>query len=335
MLGLKFRLPVVLTAAFLVVFFLRVQQVGGLSDDFSNQDDGQDKVIRHDLSQRVEQLMPSPQAQLLSGILLGEKSNLPHSFTLALQNTSTIHIVVVSGQNLSLVAGFALSLVSLLGRKKTLILASLIVLGYSYLTGFQIPVIRAALMVELGFAAQILGKDREGIWILFVSGAAMLIYNPSWLLSISFQLSFMATFAVIAVAPEVIKTLGFIPEILKEDLGVSLAAQLLTWPIIAVNFHQFSVVGVFVNALVLWTVSFVMISGAVALLVSFLFFGLGQIIALLPGILLTYFVYVISFFNHLSFSNIKFPDVSPVCWVGYYLLLLGVFLHLRQLGSKG
>lgn len=347
----------------ILIIIIRIGQNGGLAKPV-----GQDPELenlasnfvdyRNFLSENINQILPQPQAALLNGILLGVKSDLSSSFANALRRTSTIHIVVVSGQNLTLLIGFVMSLVSLLGRKKTVILSLVIIVLYSLLTGLQIPVLRAALMVSLALIAQLFNRESNSTWLLIISGLLMLIYEPNWLLSVSFQLSFLATIGVIVVAPELMKLFfgdsnnmmasaaskeaildfsstqktkevsGFL---FKEDLVVSLAAQLLTWPIIAANFHQVSIVGILVNSLILWTISLVMISGLVAL-VTTLIGGvfLGSILALVPGVLLTYFVYIVEFFNSLPLASLKVSSTPMVVWVGYYILILGLFLWLKQ-----
>lgn len=319
-----------------ILFLVRVYQIGGLSkpepDPFLTDLASAFIPARQFLSSQINQITPFPQSTLLSGILLGVQSNLPQGLKIALKNSSTIHIVVVSGQNLTLVAGFVMSLTFLLGRKKTVVSALLVIILYALLTGLQLPVLRAALMVGLGFLAQLLGKERTAWWTLLLTAAVMLIYNPNWLLSISFQLFFLATVGVIVVAPILMGYFKFLPEVFKQDLVVSLSAQLLTWPIIAANFHQLSVFGVLVNSLILWIVSPVMISGIIVLVVSLVFLPLETIIGLFPTALLTYFIYIVSFFNNLPANVLYVSKVNPVVWVGYYVMVVGGvwMLHKRQ-----
>ena len=68
-----------------------------------------------------KQVLPEPQSSLLASILIGDKQSLDPDFKKALTNTSTIHMVVVSGQNLSMLAGFLLTLAPWIGRKKTIL----------------------------------------------------------------------------------------------------------------------------------------------------------------------------------------------------------------------
>lgn len=330
--------PQIYTLVLLIlIFVLRVQAIDGL--ERPEPDPELEKVasyfepIRFGLSNQAEYLLPQPQAGLLIGMVLGERSTLEVEFKRALRRTSTIHMVVVSGQNLTLLSGVILSLASFLGRRKTVILTLGIIIFYAFLTGLQIPVIRAGLMILMAFFAQLIGRQSQAWWVLVITGLLMLIYQPDWLLSISFQLSFLATFGVVVVAPEIIKRLNFLPEVIKQDLGVTMAAQLMVLPIIAANFHQASIVGVIANTLVLWIIPMVMVSGALALLLSVINFSLGSILALIPGVLLTYFVYIVQFFNSLPLASIYIGKTSPLVWIGYFILILGGFLYLKQINQ--
>lgn len=320
---------------FLALLTLRIFEIGGL-DKTATQDLELESfassftVSRNYLSDTITYLLPEPQAQLLSGILLGVKTNLPTELKKDLRETSTIHIVVVSGQNLSMISGFILFLAPLLGRRKTIILGFIAISFYSLLTGLQIPVIRAAIMASFSYLAQLLGKENDGLRILIITAALMLLFNPNWIFSISFQLSFLATTGVVFVAPALLSRAKFIPEILREDLVVSFAAQLMTIPIIALNFHTLSVSGILVNALVLWTIPLIMLSGAISLISGLVFLELGQILGLIPNIMLTYFVYIVEVFGSLQNSSIYIGKISVFFWLGYYLLILALVVALRK-----
>ncbi|MBI2011677.1 ComEC/Rec2 family competence protein [Candidatus Daviesbacteria bacterium] len=328
---------VLILIALLLVLLLRIQAEAPLQRQ-SNLETEKEiyyfTKLREILSGMPKYLLPEPQASLLSGMVLGVKEDLPKEFKQNLRDTSTIHIVVVSGQNLTLLGGFILAGAALIGRKKAIVLSILVCLFYTFLTGFAVPVIRAFIMLSFSSVAQILGREKIDWWILGITALIMLIYNPNWLLSISFQLSFLATIGVVIVAPQLIRLLKSMPDILREDLAVSIAAQAMTWPIIAVNFHQVSLIGILVNSLILWTVPGIMITGAVSIITSFFIFPLGQLMALIPGVLLTYFVYIVNFFSKVSFSSIYIGKISYLVWMGYYFLLLGIFLMIYNKNKR-
>lgn len=315
------------------MFLVRIYQIGGI--DLTYQEHGNQMLqpLRDQLSQNIDQMLPFPQSALLSGILLGTQKDLPYRFKNQLQTTSTIHIVVVSGQNLTILAGFIMSLSSFLGRKKTIGLTIAVIILYSLLTGLGVPVIRAAVMAILTYLAVILGKEGDGWWVLILTAAAMLLFNPNWLFNISFQLSFLATFGVVVMAPIIIRRLKIVPKVIREDLGVSLAAQLVTLPVIAYNFGQFSVVGVLVNSLVLWSIPIVMIGGLITLVFGLIDSLSGMIIGLLPSVLLTYFINIVELFSQVPGASLKLGETRLIFWLGYYLIL-GTLLWLLASSQK-
>lgn len=310
------KLPVILSIIlYLLIFVLRYEQGGwDIKIDLFPQ-------LRQGLDQRISQYLPSPQAELLSGILLGQNKNLPGGLKIALRDTSTLHIVVASGQNLSMVAGFFLSLSGLIGRKKALVLGLLACIFYTFLSGMQLPILRAAIMFIFASLASFFGRAGDGWWVLTVTAALMLLVNPEWITNLSFQLSFLATFGVIVVAPILLKGFNKIP-IIGQDLAVTLAAQAMVTPVLAQNFHQISFVSLITNVLVLWTISFIMILGSLMIL-------LGSIFALMTNILLTYFIYIVRFFASLPFAWEYVGEQLWIVWVGYYMLLLGIMLSLN------
>lgn len=311
------RLPLILAIIlYLLLFYIRYQQ-GGWEiklDVFQKE--------RQFLDQKVSQFLPSPQAELLSGILLGQNKNLPGQFKLNLRDTSTLHIVVASGQNLSMVAGFFLSLAGLIKRRNALVLSLLAVLLYTLLTGMQVPILRAAIMFSLASLASLFGRAKQGWWVLLITAALMLLINPKWVTDLSFQLSFLATFGVVVVSPILLAYFKVLP-IIGNDLAVTLAAQLMVTPIILQNFHQLSLVSVITNLLVGWTVPLIMILGSLMLV-------FGSVLGLATNIFLTYFIYVVQFFASLSFAWEYIGEQIWITWVGYYILLTGIMLLLNN-----
>lgn len=337
-----YAVPVLSIAIYLLIYLIRTQQTCLLSSSSANTNKalragitegdcrwgGSDMKldlfpqVRQSLDQKIARLLPSPQAELLSGIVLGNKKSLPGSLKLALRDSSTLHIVVVSGSNLTLLAGLFMNLSGLLKRKIAILLSIGAVIFYVILTGGQIPVLRAAIMAILSFSAQIFGRVKDGVWVLIVTGALMLLINPGLIADLSFQLSFMATLGVIVAAPIIEKKLKFLPEFIKLDLAISIGAELMVMPIIAQNFHQISLVGIFANLLVGWIIPFVMAFGTLMI-----FFG--SVFVIITSIFLTYFIYVVQSFASLPFAWEYLGEQVWIVWVGYYLVLAGIMLSLN------
>lgn len=286
-----------------------------------------------DLKSAIEgnfsRILPETQAGLLSGIVLGSKQVLPEEFKEALINTSTIHIVVASGQNLTILSGLIIGFASIMGRKRAVLASIFTNLFYAVLTGFQIPIIRAAVMNIFASSGQLFGREVSAFFTLLVSALIMLCFEPLWLFSASFQLSFLATFAVMEYAPVVEPKFRWMPDILRQDIVVSTSAFLFTLPIIYETFGRVSITGVVVNALVLWTTPIIMATGGVVAMVSLLSLEAAAALALVPGVFLTYLIYVVEFFSTLS-PSVEVEPVGWVVWLGYYLVLMAVYAWAKR-----
>lgn len=320
---------------FLVLFWFRVHQIGGLHDEQIGSVDTF-KSQRDYLVKILDDIFSAPQSNLIAGILIGNQSSLPYHLKQSLQSTSTIHMVVVSGQNLAILAGFLTSLAPIFGKRKTLVFSFIAVVLYSFLTGLQVPTIRALIMASFACGAQILGREKVGWWVLLLTASLMLLYNPNYLLNISFQLSFLATLAVVSLAPLVINLFRRLPSLVSGDLSVTFSAQLLTLPVIAYNFHQISVVGLLANLLVGWTIPIIMIFGFASLLAGVLSLTLAKVVAIIPMILLTYYIDTVELLAKLPYSWVKVGDSSLIFWLGFYLLIAAVFwgLSIKQKSNQ-
>lgn len=326
---MSIKLPIVLAILlYVLLYFVRLQQPEWKlqTEVFKEQ--------RSFFTQRVKQFLPSPQAELLSGVVLGIKQDLPYELKFALRDTSTLHIVVASGQNLMILAGFIMYLAGVIKRRTAIILTLLVIVVYTLLTGVQIPILRAALMFGLASLAQVFGRQNDGLRVLILVAGLFLLVNPRWTADLSFQLSFLASFGVIVVAPIFMKAMDFVPNIIKENLAVTLGAQLMITPVIASNFHQLSLVSLVTNVLVLWILPYIMGMGFVFLLLGSLIPLFGQLLSLALNIMLTYFIYIVQFFASLPFAWEYIGELSWIVWVGYYFVLAAVMLSLTHVQTK-
>src|SRR3990167_10013979 len=130
--------------------------------------------LRDKISNNVGALLPAREATLVVGMVLGVDT-ISQEFRQELIKTGTIHVVVVSGQNLMIVAGIFLALTKYLGRRQSMILAILAVFSYAFLTGFEPPVVRASIMVLVSTLAIFLGREADALWSLFIAATAIVL----------------------------------------------------------------------------------------------------------------------------------------------------------------
>ncbi len=223
--------------------------------------------------------LPEPQASLVAGVTLGSKSEIPMKFWENLKKTGVLHVVVASGMNVTFVAGFLISLLTVfLSRKRALIFAILGIWVYTILSGLEAPIIRAAVMTSLAFWAQGVGRLSFSWRVLLLTCLEMLIFNPLWTYDIGFILSFVATASLMLFQTKINNYLKIVPGFLKEGLSTSIAAQIGFAPLLFVTFGQFNILSPLINMLVLWTIPGIMILGGVGGILGLIFPFLGKLI---------------------------------------------------------
>jgi competence protein ComEC len=200
--------------------------------------------------------------------------------------------------NVTLVAGFLVAFSTYFSpRRKGVYFAILGVWIYAVVSGFDAPIIRAAVMGTIAFFAQAVGRLSRAWKSLLVSGLIMLIIWPGWIRDLGFILSFIATASILLFEPGIKRLLKNFPKIVRDDLSVTLAAQIGVTPIIFATFGQFNPLSPLINVLVLWTVAPVTMIAAVSGIVGLFVPWLGSILLYLSYPLTFWFVKVIEVFS--------------------------------------
>jgi competence protein ComEC len=278
---------------------------------------------RAGLESTLRTALPEPHASLVAGIVLGTRAGSPPELRSALAATGASHIVAVSGFNVAVVAALVQILaLRLFGRPWALLPMLAAVWGYVLLVGAPPSAIRAALMASLAYVAQGVGRLPDPITTLALTAAAMLGWEPRLLLDLSFQLSVAATAGLVLFAAPIGERLLALPRPIRDALGVALAAQVATLPIILATFQTLSLVAPFVNLLIAPVVPLVMFVGGLLAAVGSVA-GLGELLAWLTWALVGYLLGVIDRAadvpNAVLYTG-RLPVWAAVAW--YALLLL-------------
>jgi len=286
---------------------------------------------RGQIEQVFNSLLPEPQSSLLSGILLGAKGQMPQNFLNNLRKTGTMHVIVASGYNITVIAGFLISFFTgAFGRRKAILFALVGIIAYTLMAGGQPAIVRAAIMGSLTYLAQLLGREKDVVITLGLAGGIMLLISPLMLFDIGFQLSFLATAGILFVSPLFKGRLFKLP-ILGEELKVTLSAQLGVLPIILTNFGQVSFISPLINALVLPIIPTIMSLGVLVAIFGFICQPIAQIFSWFVFLPLIYFVQVINWFGNLQFGLLTVGKISFYWVLGYYGLIALWILKNRKL----
>ncbi|MDH5606452.1 MAG: ComEC/Rec2 family competence protein, partial [Anaerolineae bacterium] len=280
---------------------------------------------------------PDPEASLAAGILLGVESGISAKVKRAFQDTGTAHVIAISGFNVTIVIGLIIMLFSsLLGRGRGALLAGITVVVYTVLVGADAAVVRAAFMAGLTLLARQVGRRQDGLNSLAITAAVMAFFNPFVLGDVGFQLSFAATLGLVLYAEPFQdyflrwaaprwgeKRAAMWVKPVGEYFLFTLAAQVMTLPLIAYHFQRISLSSLPANILILPVQPPIMILGGISLLLGLALLPLGQLGAFLAWPFLAFTIRVVEWFSQFDQGVLVLGEIKLTGLVFVYALLLG------------
>ena len=290
---------------------------------------------------------PSLHAQLLKGILLGKRSEVPTETLDRFRNSGTFHVLAVSGLHVGLIAMFCYFGFSCFRfpQKVVCLLTILAVLIYTCLIGFRPSVFRASLMAILFLCAVLIDRDADIFNLLAFAALVLLLLNPHQLWDVGFQLSFAAVASIVYFVPKMEKHLRSWWEG-SEDFPsehstvltkfrntavkwlvlsylVTFAVQIGTGPLITYHFFRAHPLGIIVGPFTVGFVSLIVAVGMTSVCVGFLWIPLAKLLGLLNHVAISIFLMLIDLFGQL-WGVMKIPPPTLGLFVLYIAICLGI-----------
>lgn len=289
-------------------------------------------ALKRTLIAQVERMIPQPHAALVGGVVFGAKRALGEELQDDFRTTGLIHIVVLSGYNVTIVAEFIMAVLFFLPFTLQLIVGTLAIIGFALMTGAGATIVRASIMAILVLIARATGRVSDMTRLLFIAGFLMLLVNPKILVyDASFQLSFLATFGLLYVSPLIAPYVSRVTERfgLREVLIATLATQIFVLPAILYKMGEVSLVAVPVNMLVLLVIPMTMLLGFLAGVVGLFSTLLAWPFAFGAFFLLSYELFIVHIFSSLPFASLHIPQF-PLWGVGIWYLVYVVMLWRKR-----
>ncbi len=298
------------------------------------------KSRAHDL---IGRLLPSPQSALLSGIMLGIRTDLPPDVRDAFNVTGATRVLVIDGSKMAVIAGLLYVLFMPVKNKwlsSLLILAGLI--GYALFVGASPPVLRAVTMAALTIIAARLGRQSDGLTALAFAVWLQTMLEPNVVGDAGLQISAASTLGLILFADPMTRatenllshlfaahTVKLVMHIVVDTVLVTLVVQIFALPIFFLIFGQFSPIGFLVNMLITPAQAPALILGLIGVIVGAIIFPLGQIITWLAAIPVSYTLALVQSAAATPNASLN-VSISPLVSVAYYGVLLGIVYVIRQ-----
>ncbi len=289
---------------------------------------------RHFLG-NLSKLMPQPHAGFMGGLVLGAEDSLGKGLEEDFRRVGLIHIIVLSGYNIAVVAEAVLRLFSFAPRRVSFILSGVAITLFAIMTGGHAAVVRASIMALFVLLARATGRRYDIVRALLLAAAGMVALHPQILVfDISFQLSFLATLSLIMVAPIFEKYFQFVPNIfsLRENLIATVSTQLFVFPLLLYTMGQFSVISLVANLFVLPVIPFSMFVGFACAALAFISTVLATPFAMVGTFLLSYVLFIVRSLADVPFASFSVPPVPFWGIICVYLLYAcGIFYFSKFL----
>jgi competence protein ComEC len=229
--------------------------------------------LRARAHETIASYLGEPDASIVAGELWGERAHLPPDLKSEFQETGTVHVLVTAGLHVGLVAVLVAGLCTFCGvpRGAASVAGIVAVWAFAAFSGLDLPALRAATMLTVALIARACGRSAISWQTLIVAASVVVAVIPGSIASPSFWLSFCCVASIFALARHIDTALEHasrIPHAAREALGLTIATQLGTWPIIASMFEQYSTYAVLANLAVVPCVPATMILGALTLAFS-------------------------------------------------------------------
>lgn len=275
-----------------------------------------------------------------SALVLGVSDRLDGTLLQAYASTGAMHVLAVSGLHVSIVYGILVLLGRPLektkaGQRVLAVLSVVLLWCYAFITGWSPSVLRAVTMFSFVALARPWKQSTNIYNTMAASAFCLLLYDPFFIMSVGFQLSYLAVFGIVFLHAHLYRLWEpesrFWDEVWKV-VSVSVAAQISTLSISLYYFHQFPVYFLLANMLVI-PVSFVVLVGG---------------LAVLPATLLPWVAACVGFFvrcaiKFMNFCIVQLGNLPGSVVTGIYvdgwqsialsILLLGLILTLLRKGA--
>jgi len=290
--------------------------------------------IKRKFLQNISRVIPSPHSALLGGLVVGSKEAMGKELLDNFRKAGVIHIVVLSGYNVTIVVLAMMRTFSFLPQIFGIALGSLGIILFALLTGASATIVRASIMALIVVLAKATGRIYNITIALFVAGFLMIFHNPKVLaFDPSFQLSFLATVGLIYFSPLFEERLKFIPTKwnLREVTTATLATQAFVLPFLLYRVGDISVVSLPVNLLILIFVPITMFFGFLTGLLGFIGSIFSLPFAWATYLFLAYELKVVDIFSSFSFASVNF---SMPLWIMFLIYVIYAVIILK-LNSSG
>lgn len=272
--------------------------------------------------------LPEPGASFALGLLLGTRGLIPKEVQDMLTTVGLTHLIAVSGYNLTIIINVARKPLRSVSKFMALMAPVWLIFVFMLLTGFSASIVRAAIVSGLSLLASYYGRTYKPMVLIMLSAVITLAYNPAYLWSdVGWQLSFLAFYGILIIGPLLEKQFR-VEKVIPKLLIESMAAYIITLPLIMGLFGNVSIIAPIANLLILPLVPLVMFLAFISAM-----FGiatpLAPIIGLPLKILLSAMLGIMKLLANMPMASVTIAPTNSVLLLYVPILMCTALLHVN------
>lgn len=321
-----------------IYFVIKNAEVEIISEGNGNSVKSQLFKLRNAFMGNINKIISPPERDLANGLILGARGGFDTEMKNEFISTGTIHVVALSGYNITIVSENVMKFLGLfLSQTISIIFGIVVIILFIIMTGAQATAIRAGIMASIVLLARLTGRTAQAGRILVIAGLLMITYDLRVVTDMSFQLSFLATFGILFITPKVMKWVSFMPMRfkLRETVATTLGATIAVLPIILFSTGVLSIVSLPANILILPIIPYTMLFSFLTGIVGFISSTLAVPFAFISNLLLSYILFVVHFFASLPFASVTIKSFPIAITILLYLLLFWWVFKRKLLINNG
>ena len=281
--------------------------------------------VKHTFLGGVAAALSEPEAGLAGGITVGDKRSIGADLTTDFQHVGLVHMVVLSGYNITVVLNAVAWLVQFAPRLVQWSAAGSVVAFFILMSGGAASAARAGLMALVVILAKATGRTFVASRALGAVALLLVAWNPFTLVfDPSFQLSALATFGLIVFSPLFAARMQWLTEKrgLREIASSTLGTQMAVLPLLLYQNGNLAIYALPANLIALVAVPWAMLFSLIAGVSGVLFGTLAVPLAWPAYLLLAYIIAVAQFFASLPFADLSVGAFSAWWMTGAYAALI-------------
>ena len=218
------------------------------------------KQKRLEILQNIDQAKLSEKSkEFTKGIILADRTEMDRETVEDFSKSGLVHILAISGSHMAIIFWLILLLLKPIFpanfRNVPIVISLIFIWLFAIFIDFGSSVIRSCIMITAYYFYVLLQRKPDLLHAMAISGLAILIFDTNQLFDVGFQLSFIAVFGIFWLNEPILKYLpkpkNTVQNFLVNVVSISIAAQLATLPLVIYYFHQYSLISVIANLVVI------------------------------------------------------------------------------------